>query len=175
RNTIVNNWHNNYWGNNNWWGAGYWNRHPHPVYALGSNANWWSAAAWPAVTGWVGSGWSNPVYYNYGENVYYDNGSVYYGDQVYSSADDYAAQAEQIAATKPAQQPAADDWMPLGVFAVTQDGESSADPTMFLQLAVSKQGVLAGSLHNTITDSDTPIEGAVDGQSQRAAWTAVGK
>ena len=42
--------------------------------------------------------------------------------------------------------------MPLGVFAVTHDGQpTGADPTMYLQLAVSKQGVIAGTLQNTAT------------------------
>ena len=66
--------------------------------------------------------------------------------------------------------------MPLGVFAIASDGEpTGADPTFFLQMAVSKQGVLSGTLQNTITRSVQQIEGMVDKQTQRAAWTAVGK
>ena len=66
--------------------------------------------------------------------------------------------------------------MPLGVFAVTQDGDApDVEPTMFLQLAVSKQGVLAGSLRNTATGETRPIEGAVDKATQRAAWTVSGQ
>ncbi len=176
RNFINNNWHNHYWNNNHWWGAGYWHNHPHPHYRFGARYNWWAWAAWPAITGWVGSGWTTPIYYNYGQNVYYDGDTVYYGDQVYSSAADYAAQAEQIATSAPAQPPAEDDWLPLGVFAITQDGESSgADPTMFLQLTVSKQGVIAGSLRNTVTGDVQPIEGMVDRDTQRAAWTVSGQ
>jgi hypothetical protein len=66
--------------------------------------------------------------------------------------------------------------MPLGVFALTNDGEpTGAEPTLFLQLAVSKQGVISGTLQNTATNSVQAIEGMVDKQTQRAAWTAVGK
>jgi len=108
--------------------------------------------------------------------VYYDQGQVYYGDQVYASADEYAQQAEQIATTPPAQPPAEDDWMPLGVFALTQDGQSvGVEPTTYLQLAVSKQLVIAGTLQNTATGSVQSIEGAVDEASQRAAWTVSGQ
>ena len=70
-------------------------------------------------------------------------------------------------------QPAADDWMPLGVFALTQDGQSVSDqPTMFLQLAVSKQGIIAGTFQNTATGVVKSVEGMVDKETQRTAWTA---
>lgn len=62
------------------------------------------------------------------------------------------------------------------MFALTQDGApTGAEPTMYLQLAVSKQGVLSGSLQNVSTDSVQEIEGMVDKQSQRAAWTVAGE
>jgi hypothetical protein len=66
--------------------------------------------------------------------------------------------------------------MPLGVFAVTPDGQpSGAEPTMYLQLAVSKQGIISGTIQNTSTDKVQPIEGMVDKQTQRAAWTVQGQ
>jgi hypothetical protein len=66
--------------------------------------------------------------------------------------------------------------MSLGVFALTADGEpAGAEPTMFLQLAVSKQGVISGTFQNTATGVVQAIEGMVDKQTQRAAWTAKGK
>lgn len=64
------------------------------------------------------------------------------------------------------------EWMTLGVFAMTQDdGQSTAaSPTLYLQLAVSKEGVLAGTIYNSVTDTSKPIEGMVDRKTQRAAW-----
>ena len=119
---------------------------------------------------------AQPIYYNYGDNVYYDDGQVYYGDQPVASATDYAEQAATIALSEPAAAPAAEDWMPLGVFAVTTDGEpSGADPSMFLQLAVSKQGVISGTFQNTANDTAQEIEGMVDKETQRAAWVPKGK
>ena len=104
------------------------------------------------MTDWVDYGWSDPVYYNYGENVYYDDGSVYYGDQPVATEEEYAQQAEAIATSVPEAAPAAEDWMPLGVFAVTSDGQpTGVEPTMYLQLAVSKQGVINGTFQNTAT------------------------
>jgi hypothetical protein len=116
------------------------------------------------------------VYYSYGDNVYYQDDQVYYGDQPVATAEEYAMQAEAIATGIPETKPAPDDWMPLGVFAITQDGEpSGAEPTLYLQLTVSKQGILAGTLQNTADDSVKYVEGMVDRQTQRAAWTVEGQ
>ena len=68
------------------------------------------------------------------------------------------------------------EWLPLGVFALTQDGDSAdTQPTVFLQLAVSKEGILAGTVQNTATDKMEEIEGMIDKKSGRAAWSIVGK
>ncbi len=133
-------------------------------------------ATWAAITGWVGYGWTDPTYYYYGETVYYEGDSVYYGDEVVATADEYAAQAETIATSAPEVAPEDGEWMPLGVFALTPDGQSSGpDPTLFLQLAISKEGIITGTLHNTATNSTQTIEGMADKGSQRCAWTVAGQ
>ncbi len=48
--------------------------------------------------------------------------------------------------------------------------EKDSKPTMFLELAVSKEGTIAGTYSNTTSDSAQTVEGRVDKQSQRAAW-----
>lgn len=126
------------------------------------------------MTGWIGYGGDEAGYYNYGENVYYtDDGVSIDGEQV-ATTEEYAAQAEQIATEIPdVKEP---EWMPLGVFAMTQDGESTgAPPTMFVQLTVSKEGIIAGTFQNTAEGKPQPIEGMTDKKSQRAAWVISGK
>jgi hypothetical protein len=133
-------------------------------------------ATWAAITGWVGYGWSQPAAYSYGDNVYYQDDSVYYGDQVVASAEDYAQQAEQIAGSAPEVAPDKAEWMPLGVFALTPDGQASGpDPSLFLQLAISKEGIVSGTLNNSATNSTQTIEGMADKATQRVAWTVKGK
>jgi hypothetical protein len=172
----IGNWWQGNWGDyGNWYGDNWWgdNHIDWPYYP---GFGYWGAAAWSGLTDWVDYGWTEPVYYNYGENVYYEDGSVYYGDQPVCTEEVYAQQAEAIAFDVPETKPAAKDWMPLGVFAMTQDGEpTGADPTMFLQLAVSKQGVINGTFQNTATNSAEAVEGMVDKETQRAAWTTKGK
>ena len=62
------------------------------------------------------------------------------------------------------------------MFAVTQDGQASgADPSLYMQLAISKQGVISGTLKNTLTGKVQAIEGMADKASQRVAWTVSGQ
>ena len=60
-------------------------------------------------------------------------------------------------------------WMPLGVFALTQD--PTKESNMVLQLAVNKDGNIQGTYYNSENDTTKPIKGMVDKQSQRAVWT----
>jgi hypothetical protein len=157
----------------------------HPIRDFWSEYPGWAAlritrpyrwATWGAITGWVGYGWSESTAYSYGDNVYYEGDSVYYGDQAVATAEEYTQQAEDIVASAPEVAPDQAEWMPLGVFALTPDGQASGpDPTLFLQLAISKEGIIAGTLNNTATNQTQTIEGMADKASQRAAWTVAGK
>jgi hypothetical protein len=172
----VGDWWQNNWNNyGDWYGGDWWNNN-HIDWPYYPGFGYWAGAAWGAMSDWVDYGWTDPVYYNYGDNVYYQDGSVYYGDQPVCTEVQYIEQAEAIAMSEPETKPAANDWMPLGVFAITQDGEpTGADPTMFLQLAVSKQGAISGTFQNTATNTVKAIDGMVDKQTQRAAWTVAGE
>ena len=114
--------------------------------------------------------------YSYGENVYYADDQVYYGDQPIATADEYAEQAAAIATTEPTAAPEKAEWLPLGVFAITQDGQASgAEPSLYMQLAISKQGVISGTLKNTLTGKVQSLEGMADKKSQRVAWVVSGQ
>ena len=130
-------------------------------------------ATWGSVGAWCGYG-GEPTSYNYGEDIYYSGDQVYAGDQPVATAEEYAQQAEDIAASAPSAAPAQGDWMPLGVFAITKDGEATGtEPSLFMQLAISKQGVISGTLKNTLTNKVQPLEGMADQKSQRVAWGVV--
>jgi hypothetical protein len=59
----------------------------------------------------------------------------------------------------------------LGVFALTKEGVNATN--MYLQLAVSKKGILAGTFYNETTEVTHPVEGMVDEKTQRVAWKAA--
>ena len=42
---------------------------------------------------------------------------------------------------------------------------------MLLQLAVSKEGAIGGTYHNTAVGTALPVKGRIDSKTQRAAWT----
>ncbi len=118
--------------------------------------------------------WPQPIYYNYGTNVVYQNGYVYYDGRQVVTVAAYAARAEALA--EKGQQALAEDaalaedsWQPLGVFALLNPEEEV--PQAFLQLAVTKDGIIGGTYYLPDDENKTePITGSVDPETQRAAW-----
>lgn len=154
----------------NFWGD-------HPGWAAWRITRPYRWATWGALSGWCASyGWSTATPYNYGENVYYQGDQVYYGDQPVATADQYTQQAAAIAASAPNIPPQKTDWMPLGVFALTQDGQATGvSPAIYMQLAISKEGIISGTMNNDVTGKVQTLEGMADKASQRCAWAVAGQ
>jgi hypothetical protein len=151
----------------------FWNEHPGwSAWAITRPYAW---ATWASLGSWWGySGEAMP--YAYGENVYYAGDQVYYGDQPVATTEQYTEQASALAASAPETPPQQGDWLPLGVFALTQDGQATGSaPSLYMQLALSKQGVISGTLKNTISGKVQALEGMADKKSQRVAWTVAGQ
>jgi hypothetical protein len=145
----------------------YWNSRPYYY--------WWRPATWVGVTGWIAGSWGQPYYYDYGtSSCYYENNVVYIENEAVATADEWASSAEAIAAVEPPAASAEVEWMPLGTFALSSD-EADRDPSVAMQLAVSKDGLISGTYFNSATDTALTITGGVDSQSQRAAWTVGDK
>lgn len=121
------------------------------------------------MTGWLSGGWGEPVYYDYGDNLTYQEGEVYLDGEPIASEEEYAEQA--MAYAEAGQQTTDDqvEWMPLGVFALAPGKEDES--IMMLQLAVSKEGLISGTYVNLLTDATEPVQGSVDKKTQRAAWS----
>jgi len=143
-------WHNQVWHNHDW-------------------QYWWQPATWAMAAGWFPWGWSSPVSYDFGDNVYYDDDIVYMNGERVATADEYYQQATRLASTAKDDTADSTDWLPLGVFALSR-GDTGVSNTV-LQLAVSKEGVISGTYYNSDTDIARPVKGTVDKKSQRAAWT----
>jgi hypothetical protein len=139
--------------------------------------------------------YSEPVYTEYsdsGGGGSYEGGETIVVNGESQPATEYAQQAETIAGnygtlsqevtTPPAatagapavaptaaeQKAYAEDWMPLGIYAITED--PSKEPTKYAQLVMSKSGAIGGELHDLSSDTSTPVTGALDPKSQRVAW-----
>ena len=125
---------------------------------------------WTGVTGWFVWNWEQPIYYDYGSNVYFEDNSVYINGEEAGTAEWYSEQMAVLANSVPADVTNDDvEWLPLGVFALVQGKDD--EPNMFLQLAVTKEGIIGGTYENATTDSAQSVEGMVDKSTQRAAWT----
>jgi hypothetical protein len=124
------------------------------------------------VGAWFGGAWATaqPIYYGYGTggNVYYEDNTVYVDGQAVGSSEQYYQQTQAIAAAAPPvdQVGPQDEWLPLGVYALTS--EDTTDSSAALQLAVNKKGVLAGTYYNEDTQVSRPVQGTVDVKNQRA-------
>jgi hypothetical protein len=138
----------------------------------------WRWATWAALGSWFGwgAGYAETTY-AYGDNVYYSDDQVYYGDQPVCTAEEYADQAAAIAEAAPENlNPANSEWLPLGVFAITKDRDASGPaPTLYMQLAVNKDGIISGTYKNMSSGELQTLEGMVDKKTQRVAWGAEGK
>lgn len=158
---------------NHWavYGRGWYTDHPGAWFAAGwaSNAIW-NACTWNSAAGYVGYEETPPVYYDYGNNVTYQDDVVYMNGDEVGSAQQYYDQAATLATTgAQAEAPADGDWLPLGVFALTKPDQTES--TVTIQLAVNKEGVIRGNYTDASSDKTQIIQGSVDKKTQRAAFT----
>jgi hypothetical protein len=171
------NYHRWGWFNDRWWGIhspvhGWW-WHNYAWYNRPWRY-WWTYPTWGTVGAWCGGGaWSEPCYYDYGSggNVVYENNVVTIGGQQVGTTAEFAQSAADLATVPP---PANEEdvkkaeWLSLGTFAVSTNKDDT-DPARVVQLAVSKEGIISGTLFNTLTEKSQAVQGKVDKQTQRVA------
>jgi hypothetical protein len=156
---------------NNWWGGWY------PGYVAAAaitNPWWWWTAATPAyVTDYTQI--SDPYYYDYGVNTVYEGDTVYVDGTAAGSTKEYSEKAvalanknEEVPPPMPAKENETQEWLPLGVWALTQ--EQKGDAVMFFQISINKEGVVSGAYKNVLTGESEPVIGALDKESQLVAW-----
>lgn len=140
----------------------------------------WYAAGWASATAYTAATWDDastycavseePVTYDYGSTTVYQDENVYQNGEPIATQEEFYQQAQQIAdAGRDTDSPTADEWRPLGVYALLQGEETSA--SNLFQLAINREGVLRGNYFNALTETTLPVLGAVDAKSQRVAWT----
>lgn len=161
-------------GNFNHWGlyrGDWYRRYPGAWFAAGwATGAAWNAASWNSLGYWMSYYPTVPVYYDYGDNVTYQDNSVYVNGQDVGTAEQYYDQAATLATSGTQDKTTAgDDWLPLGVFALCRADQTSSDVTV--QLAVDRDGTIRGNYTDTATDKNQPVHGSVDRKTQRVAFT----
>ncbi|MFM7116643.1 MAG: hypothetical protein ACKO0N_08425 [Planctomycetota bacterium] len=158
-----------HWG---YFGPGYVSTYPNcwwpGKWAVAATA--WSIAAYSVAAPYCGCS-ESATYYDYGNNVTYEEGTVYYDDEPVATAEQYYEEAGQIADA--GEQTENEEWLPLGVFAVIASAEQK-DSQQIVQLAVNKEGAIRGNFHNQETDEVTPVVGSVNKENQRVALKLQG-
>ncbi|MDF1841147.1 MAG: hypothetical protein P1U77_06895 [Rubripirellula sp.] len=185
-NDVRNSWHHHH-HHHNWFGPSWWGSHQHHFsgwhygysFSRYSYNYWWTVPTFAACTNWFTwqaptTVWQQPVYYDYGTggNVVYQDNSVYINGEQVASSDEFAQSAMRLATVAPpeTEEEAAEvEWMPLGTFAVSSDVDDK-EPTRVIQLAVSQEGIISGTLYNSETEQADSIQGQVDKETQRVAF-----
>jgi len=155
-----NNWNRGYYNNhfNNWWGGGWY-----------GGGGFWTGLGLGTLAGFCGTNFV-PMPYNYGTNVIYQGDTVYINGDPAGTQTEYYQQATDLATLgRQANPPKDAEWQQLGVYAMSRDKDS--DSTNTLQLAMSKDGTIRGNMYNSIADITVPVNGKVDLQTQRVAWS----
>ena len=159
-------WDNRDWRGRRWDYWGRWSRN-RPWY-------WWAWVTAPRLFGWFDYGWRTPYYWDYGhgEYIYYDDGAIYVNGRWYQPAPVFYDQTVELVERAPdlaAEDAAQMEWLPLGVFAVTREGQAEAE--VMVQLAVTQDGVIGGTAYDQQTGAAYPITGIVEKETQRAVWS----
>ena len=84
------------------------------------------------------------------------------------TAEQFSQQAADLAQVGVDSEPTDLNWFPLGVFAMVRNEQQH--PHLIMQLAINRQGMLRGNYTDEVSEATQPIKGAVDQNSQRAAW-----
>ena len=153
------------WRPPNWARATFWT-----AVSVRSLYGWWGWPTYPVAVGVpVYGAESPPVVYDYGNTIVYEGDQVYYGDQPVATAEEYYDDASEIAEEGRVEHDEQVEWKPLGVFAMVQGEDSEAEK--IIQFAVDQEGHLQGNFFDVLTESSLAVQGSVDEQSKRVAWT----
>jgi hypothetical protein len=150
-----------WWGYSPWMGNQPWNY-------------WYGNPGWNTYAGYYG--WNTPYFYDYGSsgNVVYQGNQVLVNDQPVGTPADYAQSAANLATVTEEEMNAPHDWMPLGTFSVATSADDTK-PVRVAQLAFdNKEGLISGTIFNRESGNLYTIQGKVDPQTQRTAFT-IGK
>ncbi len=187
-NAIRHNWNSNRnrnCFNNNWWigrpfigvgGVGLvggWGYSPWLNYHPWSY--WWNQPTWGSCVAYIpGCSWNDGYYYDYGAggNVVFSNNQVAIDGQIIATKAEYAETAADLAEVDMSELTSVPpgEWMSLGTFSMAVS-DNEVDPARVIQLAVSKNGLISGTIHNRSSGNTYAVQGRLDKETQRVAFT----
>lgn len=164
----------NHW---NYFGPGWYGNHPGAWFCAGWAAGrYWWPCTWPGLYGWFGFPNAYPIYYDYGDSVVYQDDGVYVDGVDQGTPTEYFNQAQTLATNGAQASVSTDnssDWMPLGVFLLTKNGEKDSHDVF--QLAINKQGIIRGNFQDSADGKTETVQGSADLKTQKVAFTVADK
>jgi hypothetical protein len=154
----------------NIFGRDWFAQHPGAWSTRGYARGVWSPATWSDLNNWLGG--ELPLYeYTYGKELTYEGDKVCLDGRQIATAGKYYESATAIAQAGERANQAAANWLPLGVFAAIPSDDKSSK--MLFQLAVNKAGIIRGNYFDPPAKNIQFIQGAVDKDTERAAWVVA--
>lgn len=135
---------------------------------------WWTPVSWGQLTAHVKKlpREQEPLVFDPGVTV------IIAGDRVYRDGRDAGSARQFVEFARHEANPdfrweppfpgGRHDWLPLGVWALTRQEQGEA--SMFLQLSISRDGLISGGFTNIQTGEDLPIKGGTNRDQQRVAF-----
>jgi hypothetical protein len=149
-------------------------QHPNAWYTRGYASGVWTPSGWENVNTWFGGQWQ-PYDYTYGNELTYENGDVCVDGHPVATANKYYESAMAIAQSGEranlSREAVPGSWLPLGVFNLIPKGVKNSP--MLIQLAVNKDGIIRGNYFDPPAGNLQLIQGAIDQQTERAAWVVA--
>lgn len=146
-----------------WFNDRFWKKHDYYPDYWHHGQNLWRYGSWTTINNWLSLYQAAPIYYEGGYPLDYQEYGTWQGleqPSYYPENVQYAGPPSQMES----------DWLPLGVFALTNNENEPSQAMMFFQLSLNKEGAIEGSYYNQTTDGVFPIEGIIDRSTQRAVW-----
>lgn len=139
--------HRQYPNYRNWFTSPFFERHRYRSDFTSQQINMWQTPRWKQINRWLGSSWSYPIYFNqHAQLVELPSIVEEEGSEIQSS------------------------WAPLGVFVLSQSLEQIKASNLFIQLALNKNGDVAGTFYDASKDLISSLDGLLDKKNQQIAF-----
>lgn len=139
-----------------WFNDRFFSKHRYRPRYYNPRANWWAPTSWVVINNWLSEQWGVPIYYD----------DIGYPVEILPEVELPPQQDVYIP-----QQDA--EWLPLGIFAAGKSIDESSYSNMYVQLAIGRNGEVAGSYYNASTDQLHPLQGLVVVETQEIVWTVT--
>jgi len=145
--------------------ASWYAQHPNAWQATHPHAGAAAVASTAALAAWVGTGYYAPASSDGSDTTIVYQAAPEEAAPEASTPGTVAANAAPTATPQPAN---AEEWLPVGIYALATAKDAPA--LQMLQLVVDHQGTLRGVYYDSVTDTSHNVVGTLNPSTQVAQW-----